>query len=231
MKIDLNADLGEGAGNDEKIVDLITSANICSGAYAGSEPEIRKTIAMCIKRNVTIGAHIGFYDPNHFGRREHPSPARDILEMCHHQIGVLKQIVCELGGVLKYVKPHGGLYHQANRDESIAEAVVSAAALHSLAIIGLPDSRLQMRSNGVIPFFAEGFADRGYQKDGSLIPRDHPDAFIDDPKLAVEQVNRLIRDAKIRTVCVHGDNPKALEFIISLRNSLISSGFELAAFA
>ena len=132
---------------------------------------------------------------------------------------------------VKYVKPHGGLYHQANRDDRYAEAVIAATECFGLIVMGLPGSRLEALASGRCPFVAEGFADRRYQPDGSLVPRDRPNAFIDDPDEAVRQVEWLLRERGTRSICVHGDNPNALVFVRALREALLSKGFTIRPFA
>jgi UPF0271 protein len=231
MLIDLNADLGEGAGTDADLVPLVTSANVCCGAHAGSEADIAATLRLCARHGVAVGAHPGYPDREHFGRRELPFPARDVLEMLRDQIAALKALADAAGVTVRYVKPHGGLYHQAGRDDVYADAVVSACALANLPVIGLPGSRLEIRAKDRVPFFAEGFADRRYRPDGSLVPRDKPDAFVKDPAEAVEQVQRLIADHGVRTICVHGDNPAALAFVRAVRAELVRTGAELRSFA
>ncbi len=231
MVVDLNCDLGEGAGLDAELIPLLTSANVSCGAHAGTEAEIAATLKLAARHGVTVGAHPGYPDRLHFGRRELAAPTRDLLELVHNQLAYLRKLADSFGVSLKYVKPHGGLYHQACRDDSYADAIVSAAALAGLPVVGLPGSRLEYRSTGRVTFFAEGFADRRYRPDGSLVPRDQSDAFIEDPADAVEQVRGLIRNHGVRTVCVHGDNPRAVEFVRTLRTELIRSGIELRPFA
>ncbi|HKB03942.1 MAG TPA: 5-oxoprolinase subunit PxpA, partial [Gemmataceae bacterium] len=199
MQIDLNCDLGEGAGTDTELLPLITSANVCCGAHAGTEADIRATLERAARLDVAVGAHPGHIDREHFGRRELPIPPRDVLEQTHAQISALRKLAEPFGVSLRYVKPHGGLYHQACREDPYADAVISAAALAGLPVVGLPGSRLEIRATDRVPFFAEGFADRHYRADGSLVPRDQPGAFVDDPGEAVEQVRRLIADHGVRT--------------------------------
>jgi UPF0271 protein len=231
MVIDLNCDLGEGAGSDADLLPLITSANVSCGSHAGAPDDIAETLRLCARHGVAVGAHPGYPDREHFGRRELRYAPRDVLEMVRDQIVALKSLAGPAGVTLRYLKPHGGLYHQACRDDAYADAVVSACALAGLPVVGLPGSRLEMRATGRVPFFAEGFADRRYQSDGSLVPRDQPDAFVSDPAQAVEQVQRLIADLGVRTICVHGDNPNALAFVRAVRDELLRSGAELRAFA
>ena len=231
MHIDLNADLGEGAGTDADLVPVITSANVSCGAHAGTADDIAATLRLCAAHGVAVGAHPGHPDREHFGRRELRYAPRDVLEMVRDQITALKGLADAAGVVLRYVKPHGGLYHQACREDVYADAVVSACALANLPIIGLPGSRLEIRATGRVPFFAEGFADRRYRPDGSLVPRDQPGAFVTDPAEAAAQARRLIAERGVRTICVHGDNPEALAFVRAVRAELEQAGAELRPFA
>jgi UPF0271 protein len=231
MLIDLNCDLGEGAGTDAELLPLITSANVSCGAHAGTEADIVSTLHLAATHKVTVGAHPGHPDREHFGRRELRYAPRDVLEMAHAQITALRKLAGQAGVKLGYVKPHGGLYHQACREDVYADAVVSACALAGLPLVGLPGSRLEIRAVGRVDFFAEGFADRRYRPDGSLVPRDQPDAFVKDPHEAVEQVRRLIAERGVRTICVHGDNPAAVAFVRAVRDELVRSGAELRPFA
>lgn len=231
MQIDLNSDLGEGAGTDADLLPLLTSANICCGAHAGHPVDIAITLALAARQGVAVGAHPGHPDRDHFGRRELAIPPRNVLEETHAQIAALHKLATRAGVRLTYVKPHGGLYHQACRDDAYADAVVTAAALAGLPVVGLPGSRLAHRAAGRVPFVAEGFADRRYRPDGSLVPRDQPGAFVADPAEAVAQVRRLIADHGVRTVCVHGDTPDAVAFVRAVRAALTAAGFDLRPFA
>lgn len=231
MFVDLNSDLGEGAGFDAEILPLITSANVCCGAHAGSVDDIVQTLKLAGKLGVVVGAHPGHEDREHFGRRELPFSGRDVLESTSRQIQFLSDLAKQTGVTLHYVKPHGALYNQACRDDAIADAIVSACALNDLPLVGLPASRLQERAVDRVRFVAEGFADRRYRHDGSLVPRDQPGAFVETPAEAAEQVQRLIANRGVRTICVHGDNPEALAFVRAVRDELLRSGIELRPFA
>lgn len=231
MLIDLNCDLGEGAGTDADLLPLVTSANVSCGAHAGTPEGIATTLALAAKCGVTVGAHPGHPDPGHFGRRELPSPADDVFEQVTAQLDTLKLLADQAGVAVRYVKPHGGLYHQANREDAYADAVIAACAWFGLPVVGLPGSRLQERAAGRVPFVPEGYADRRYRPDGSLVPRDQPGAFVADPAEAVAQVRRLVADHGVRTVCVHGDNPEALAFVRAVREELLRSGADLRPFA
>ena len=231
MFVDLNCDLGEGAGTDADLLPLITSANVSCGAHAGSPDDIAATIEMAARLGVAVGAHPSHRDRENFGRREYAIPSRDVLEETHRQILWLKALADRLGAKVRYVKPHGALYNQACRDDAFADAVVSACALSGLPVVGLPGSRLEERANGRVRFVPEGFADRGYRPDGSLVPRDQPGAFVTDPAAAADQVRRLIAGHGVRTVCVHGDNPEAVAFVRAVREELLRAGAELRPFA
>ena len=151
-----------------------------------------------------------------------------MYSLCLYQIGALMG----LAPSMCYVKPHGALYNQACRDPIFASAVVEAAGGYDLPIVGLPDSQLEAAARRLrVPFVPEGFADRRYRPDGSLVPRTEPDAFVHDPLEAVAQVEWLVRDKGVRTICVHGDNPDAVAFTTAVRAALLARGFTLKAFA
>jgi UPF0271 protein len=231
MEIDLNCDLGEGCPHDAELMPLITSANIACGFHAGDPGTARAALEAAARHGVQVGAHPGFPDREHFGRQELVRTGQQIFDDCVYQIGALAGLARAAGLSLRYVKPHGGLYNMACRDEAYARPVVQAAALFGLALMGLPGSRLEAASAGRCPFVAEGFADRRYQPDGSLVPRSRPDAFVTDPAEAVEQAERLVREQGVRTLCVHGDNPQALAFVRALRDAVTRQGITIRAFA
>jgi UPF0271 protein len=231
MHIDLNCDLGEGCPHDGELMPLITSANIACGGYAGDPATAFRTLQLAAQSGVQAGAHPGFMDREHFGRRELALTEQQIFEECVYQIGALAGLARAVGHPLRHIKPHGALYNMACRDDAYARPVVAAAEVFGLPLLGLPGSRLQALSAGRCPFVAEGFADRRYLPDGSLVPRSQPDAFVEDPAAAVAQVEWLIREKDVRTICVHGDNPEALAFVRELRAALSHHGVALRAFA
>jgi UPF0271 protein len=231
MEIDLNADLGEGAGFDAELMPLITSANVCCGAHAGSPQIAAQTLQLAREHGVAVGAHPGYPDREHFGRRELDLQEYELWAECTFQIGGLIGLAQAEDAPVRYIKPHGALYNQACRDRFIARSVVVAAALYDLPIIGLPDSAIALEANAIISFIPEGFADRRYRPDGSLVPRTEPDAFVHDPDEAVKQVEWLIGSKGVRTICVHGDNPQAVAFAKAVREALLARGFTLKAFA
>ncbi|HET6572042.1 MAG TPA: 5-oxoprolinase subunit PxpA [Fimbriiglobus sp.] len=242
MDIDLNADLGEGAGTDAELMPLVTSANVCCGLHAGTFTGIMDTLSDAWARGVVIGAHPGYPDREHYGRREWPVPNPEITWACEYQIAGLIRLAetvklnnlrnGEDESVVRYIKPHGALYNQACRDSWVAGTLSAVAWTFNLPVVGLPGSYLEelCRSRGH-PFIPEGFADRRYRPDGSLVPRTEPDAFVHDPDEAVKQVEWLIREKGVRTVCVHGDNPEAVAFARAVREALLARGFELKPFA
>ena len=230
MEIDLNCDLGEGASSDAELMPLITSANVAGGFHAGGPAEALAALRVAARRGVHAGAHPGFADRVYFGRRELDQSEEQIYQDCVYQIGALAGLARAAGTELHHVKPHGGLYNRACRDEAYARPIVAAAELFGLPLLGLPGSRLEALSRGRCPFVAEGFADRRYQPDGSLTPRSRPDAFVADPVEAVRQVEWLLREKGIRTLCVHGDNPEALGFVRELRTALTRMGFVIRPF-
>jgi UPF0271 protein len=231
MEIDLNCDLGEGGAGDAELMPLITSANVACGFHAGDPATAYATLRTAAQHGVRAGAHPGFADREHFGRRELERSEPQVFEACVYQVGALAGLARAVGRPLSHVKPHGALYNQACRDDAFARPVVAAAALFGLPLLGLPGSRLQALSAGRCPFVAEGFADRRYRPDGSLVPRSSPDAFVADPDEAVRQVQWLLREQGVRTICVHGDNPRALAFVRELREALTRQGIMIRAFA
>jgi 5-oxoprolinase (ATP-hydrolysing) subunit A len=209
---------------------LITSANVACGFHAGDATTALAALRLAARHGVQVGAHPGFADREHFGRRELDQSEEQIYADCVYQIGALAGLARAAGVVVAYVKPHGGLYNRAGRDDAYARPVVAAAALFGLPLMGLPGSRMEAMSAGKCPFVAEGFADRRYQPDGSLTPRGRPDAFVADPAEAVRQAERLIRERGVRTLCVHGDNPHALDFVRELREALTRQGVVIRRF-
>jgi UPF0271 protein len=232
MRLDLNADLGEGAGFDAELMGLVTSANVCCGAHAGGPDETAATLALARRHGVAVGAHPGYPDREHFGRRNLPAPSNTLYAQLCHQLAGFVAAAARAGVAVRYVKPHGALYNQAAADAAFANVFCSAVAGWALPVVCLPGSQVEaMCATLGLPFVAEGFADRRYRADGSLVPRTEPDAFVHDPAEAVAQIERLVRDRGVRTVCVHGDNPEAVAFTRAVREGLLARGFTLGAFA
>jgi UPF0271 protein len=238
MLIDLNADLGEGAGTDADLMPLITSANISCGFHAGDADTIAAALELAKTHGVRVGAHPGYPDREHFGRRERDYDEYRLYLMCLHQLGALIALSDEVGVKVVYLKPHGALYHQATRNggDAYATGLLNAAASQAvdgvLPVVALPDSLLQRVAIQLNhPFIPEGFADRRYRPDGTLVPRTEPDAILHEVKEVVAQVEWLVREKGVRTICVHGDTPGAVEFVRAVRAALLDAGHELRAFA
>jgi len=231
MEIDLNCDLGEGCPHDAELMPLITSANIACGFHAGDPATAYTALALAARHGVQVGAHPGFADREHFGREEIRRTEQQVLGDCLYQIGALAGLARAAGVQVRHLKPHGALYNLAFRDAAYARPIVEAAALSGLRLLGLPGSLLQTQSAGRCPFVAEGFADRRYTPDCSLVPRSQPDAFIEDPEEAVRQVQWLIREQNVKTICVHGDNPQALAFVRTLSDALTGQQIALRPFS
>ncbi len=230
MQIDLNCDLGEGCPHDAELMPLITTANIACGFHAGDAASAFAALRLAAKYGVQVGAHPGFADREHFGRRDLDFSEEQVYEQTVYQIGAVAGLARAAGLSLRHVKPHGALYNLACRDDAFARPIVAATELFGLALMALPASRLEALSVGRCEFVAEGFADRRYLPDGSLVPRSRPDAFVADPAEVVRQVEWLLREKGVRTLCVHGDNPHALEFVRELRNALARQQISLGKF-
>jgi UPF0271 protein len=230
MEIDLNCDLGEGCPHDAELMPLITSANIACGFHAGDAATAHATLILAARQGVQAGAHPGFADREHFGRRELQRTETQIFEDCVYQIGALAGLARAAGVALRYVKPHGALYNMACREDAYARPIVEAVALFGLELMALPESRLEALSAGRCSFVREGFADRRYLPDGSLVPRSRPDAFVADPAEAVRQAEWLLRERGVRTLCVHGDNPQAVAFVRELRDALTQRDITIGRF-
>jgi UPF0271 protein len=231
MEIDLNCDLGEGCPNDAELMELITSANVACGFHAGDPATAHATLLLAKRHGVQVGAHPSLPDREHFGRREMVRTEQQIFEDCVYQIGALAGLAEAAGFKLRYVKPHGALYNLACRNDAYARPVVAAARLFQLKVVGLPASRLEAHCADRGGFVAEGFADRHYLPDGSLVPRSRPEAFVSDASEAVRQAEWLLREKGVRTLCVHGDNPEAVAFVRALREELTRRGVTIRAFA
>ncbi|MFM7149169.1 MAG: 5-oxoprolinase subunit PxpA [Gemmataceae bacterium] len=231
MIIDLNCDLGEGCPLDGKLMPLITSANVACGGHAGDLATSLKTLQLARLHGVQVGAHPGYLDRDSFGRQEQVLSERRIYLECQAQITALAELALIADVSLCYLKPHGALYNQACRDETYARPVVQVAEEHGLAVMGLPGSRLAKVAEGRCPFIPEGFADRRYLPDGSLVPRSSSEAFVKTPDEAILQAKSLVQDRGVRTLCVHGDNSQALAFLTSLREAFLRDGWTIQPFA
>ena len=246
MSVDLNCDLGEGAGHDEELMPLISSANIACGGHAGDETTMRATVLLAKEHGVAIGAHPGFADRENFGRIELEVSPLEIRGLVLNQVQHLLAIALQCNARVRHVKPHGALYNMAVRDREVAQAVADAVyeADPRLLLVCLAGSQLLEAGAACgLSTIAEAFGDRTYRADGSLTPRSEPGALITDEKAAAAQGVRLVREGKVsasdgsevslsaETICLHGDGEQAVAFAVSLRSALQGAGLEIKSFA
>ncbi|HUE41746.1 MAG TPA: 5-oxoprolinase subunit PxpA [Chthoniobacterales bacterium] len=244
LVVDLNADLGEGAGHDDELLALVTSANIACGFHAGDARTIRTSIEAARSRNVAVGAHPSLFDRENFGRKELPVKPEEVFDAVVYQLGIFQAIAEACGVRPNHVKPHGALYNMAARDEELADAIARAvAAVDAKLIFFAPvNSTLARAGEGQgLQIAHEVFADRNYCTDGSLVSRSRPDALLHKPAEAAPRVLRMLQEGKVRsvdgvdvdvrpeTICLHGDNPEAVEFARALRLQLEKEGVVLRA--
>ena len=231
MYIDLNCDLGEGIGNDFDLLPLVSSINIACCRHAGLPDQVLELLQHAKNHKLNVGVHPGFNDPENFGRLESNLSEHQIFAECLFQVGALIALADFAHIKLSHLKPHGALYHQASKSKTLADKVISIAERFQLAILGPPDSELQHSSKGKVTFISEGFADRQYLDNGTLVPRNLPNAFIHDPIAAALQAQKLIQTTGIQTLCIHGDQPDAFHFVQKLRCQLEMLGIEIRAFS
>lgn len=229
--IDLNADLGEGCGNDRALLDRISSASICCGAHAGDPATIRETLRAARDRVVAVGAHPGYPDREGFGRRERSVTAAKVENLILEQVARLRTLAGEEGLSIRFLKPHGALYNQAQREGEVARGVLEAAARLALPLLGQPGSLLESMARGHgVRFIAEGFPDRRYRDDGSLVPRGEPGAVLHDLAEIEASVQRVVAAGRVVTLCVHGDEPAAVANADRIRSILSHRGIAITNF-
>ncbi|KFE66818.1 5-oxoprolinase subunit PxpA [Hyalangium minutum] len=220
----LNIDLGELPGEDEQLYALAHVANIACGGHAGDEASIRSALEQCLRHGTLAGAHPSYADREGFGRRALDVPPEVLRAQVVEQCTRLATQARALSLPVKYAKPHGALYHSANKSPELARAVVSAVreVLGSdVTVIGPPSGALREAAQGEgLAYAREGFADRGILPDGSLIPRGQPGAVITDPQVARQNAIRLAQAGSIDTLCVHGDTPGAVTVAREVRAAL-----------
>jgi len=232
-------------GNDESILDYVSSANIACGFHAGDPATMRKTVNLALQKGVAIGAHPGLPDLLGFGRRQMVISNQEAYDMVVYQIGALNGFVKASGGHLTHVKPHGALYNMAVTDPVIAEAIAEAVynVNPTLVFFGLSNSELIQAAKKIgLKTANEVFADRTYQADGTLTPRSHPDCFVENNEAALQQVIQMVKEKKVMTlqaktiniiadtVCIHGDGPHALAFAKTIKAGLSLQGIGIANF-
>lgn len=245
--IDLNSDVGESfgiysLGLDEEVIPLISSANIACGYHAGDPAVMRHTVALAKKNGVGLGAHPGLPDLVGFGRRNMDVSLEEIKDFVTCQIGALQAVAALQGARLQHVKPHGALYNMAGKNPAIWDAVaeVMAGLDERLILFVLAGSdRQELESIGKrrgIRIAFEFFADRAYNTDGSLVSRKLPGAVIHENDVVATKVLKFVKEGKVKTIegsdielkaetiCVHGDNPKALALVKKIRETLGGAG-------
>ena len=241
MKIDINCDMGENIGNDEDIILHITSASIACGFHAGDEMSIRTTVRLAKQYGVAIGAHPGWKDKEGFGRRELSLSLDEVEALVLYQIGALYAIAKAEGLELRHVKPHGALYNQAAKDRVLAAVIAKAVKSFNreLILVGLAGSALIEAGLQIgLSVANEGFADRNYNPDGTLVSRRQANAVIESPEEvalhAVELVEKGIHFAgqvvRIDTLCLHGDHPRAAQNAKLVWDALEKARIEIVSF-
>lgn len=247
LYIDINCDMGEGYGNyhfgnDEAVMPYISSANIACGFHAGDPHIMHETVKAALQHSVTIGAHPGYPDLGGFGRRHMSLTPREIYELIIYQLGALQGFVHLYGHKVHHVKPHGALYNWAAQQYDIAEAIAEAVydLDPTLILYGLCDSELvRAGKNRGLRVAQEAFADRTYQSDGTLTPRNQFNAIIQDMNEAVDQVINIVKyrkvvstdgseiDLQADTICVHGDEPRTLQLLQTLSTRLVQNKIQV----
>jgi UPF0271 protein len=248
-RVDLNCDMGElpemlADGSQEALMKFVTSANVACGGHAGDEEMMRATIEQALRYGVAVGAHPGYEDREHFGRVALNLPMEEVRDSVYRQLVGLARISEECGATVVHVKPHGELYNQAARDAGIARSVADGVARwrKDVVLVGLAGSvMLEEFSAAGFRVAAEAFADRRYEKDGSLRARKFRDALLNVPEQAAEQAVRiaegrgvLTREGTVvaveaQTICIHGDTPGAEQILEAVRRALVGAGVEVRA--
>ena len=249
-RVDLNSDLGESLGtwrlgDDEAMLDVVTSANVACGFHAGDSLTLQQTCARAVERGVAIGAQVGYRDLVGFGRRFVDMDPDELTADVVYQVGALEMLARVAGGRVAYVKPHGALYTAIVHHEEQAEAVVRAVVAidRDLPVLGLPGSAFLRRAEAAgLRTVVEAFADRAYTPEGTLVPRGEPGAVLHDPaevaarmvRLATEQrvtaVDGTDIEVRAESICTHGDTPGAVEMARAVRTALTGAGVEIAPF-
>jgi 5-oxoprolinase (ATP-hydrolysing) subunit A len=251
VSVDLNADLGEsfGAwqlGDDDAMLGLVTSANVACGFHAGDPSTIRRVCDVAVAAGVSIGAQVSYRDLAGFGRRAMDVPPDELADEITYQIGALSVFAVAAGDRVRYVKPHGALYHRVVNDPAQAEAVVAGIqrAADDLTVLGFPGSELlRVASAAGLSVVGEAFADRAYGADGTLVSRSEAGAVLTDQSAVVAQALRLaiagevvttdgqVRAVRAGSLCLHGDTPGAPGLAARVRDELVAGGVTVASFA
>jgi UPF0271 protein len=249
--IDLNADLGEGfgvwrLGDDDALLGVVTSANVACGFHAGDPSTMRRVCTTAVAAGVAIGAQVSYRDLAGFGRRFIDVAPAELTDDVLYQLAALDGLARTAGGRVSYLKPHGALYNAVVSHEAQAEAVVAAVTAYDagLPVLGLPGSVLLRAAEAAgLRTVTEGFADRGYTPEGTLVSRRSPGALVHDPAAVAERAVRMAAEGTVvavdgstvpvvvESVCVHGDTPGAVELARGVRAALTGAGLRVAPFA
>lgn len=249
MKIDLNSDLGESfgvykIGMDQEVLKYISSANVACGWHAGDSMVMEKTVALAKKNGVAVGAHPGYPDLVGFGRRTLNVTPEEVKTYVKYQVGALLAFTKGAGVKMQHVKPHGAMYNMAAKDYKLALAIAQGIKEvdENLVLMGLANSEMIQAAKDVgLKVANEVFADRAYNDDGSLVARSLPGAVIHDKDVAIKRVVRMVKEGKVESItgndvditvesiCIHGDNPEALEFAKNIKEALINEGIEISS--
>ncbi len=233
--VDINCDMGEGMGNEARLMTFIDAANIACGYHAGDDDTIREVIGLCLQHQVHIGAHPSFADRENFGRTPMRLSEAELYDLVSEQLNIIHKIALEFGARMHHVKPHGALYNMAAADPKLAKTIADAVKDFdpSLVFVGLSGSvMIDVAKSLGLQAAHEVFADRTYQADGSLTPRSHPQALLNDIETVIRQVLMMVNENKVQTVngeevfiqadtiCIHGDGAHAVEFAEAIHKLL-----------
>jgi len=221
--IDLNADLGEEVTDDAALMEVVTSANVACGYHAGSTTIMRAVCERAVERGVSVGAQVSYADRPNFGRVAVDVAYEILREQVAHQVGVLTEIASAAGAEVRYLKPHGALYHRVLDDEEQAAAVLAGSGF--LPVLGMPGVLLDQAYGQGRTVLLEGFPDRAYGVDGRLLPRELAGAVLDDSEQIAASAVELA--ASVASLCVHGDTPGALDHARACRTALEAAGYSL----
>ena len=251
LVVDLNSDLGEGfgiwkLGDDEALLDIVTSANVACGFHAGDPNILRRVCDAAVSRGVSIGAQVSYRDLAGFGRRSIDVDAATLTNDVIYQIGALDGFARVAGSRVRYVKPHGALYNRTVHDEQQAAAVVAALVAYdpTLPLLGLPGSELLRHAEQAgLRTVTEAFADRGYTAQATLVPRSQPNALLHDAAEVAQRMVHMLVTGRLqsvdgtevavsaRSICVHGDSPGAVAMAVAVRKAMAEAGVEIRPFA
>lgn len=249
--VDLNSDLGEGfgawqMGDDGAILEIVSSANVACGMHAGDPHIMARTFARAKELGVAVGAHPGYPDLWGFGRREMAFTPAEIEHLVAYQVGAAMGLSTYAGHPISYVKPHGALANLSQVDATVAGAIVRAIAAvdRKLVLLTFPDGQaMRIAKETGLPTCAEIFADRAYEEDGRLVSRKKPGAILHDVDLVASRVLRMVEAGAVETItgamlpmdigsiCVHGDNPGAIQMAAAVRRKLAEAGIAIKPFA